>query len=219
VSLFVARTEYSRAELLSDAVVHLAALLAALVAVPVLITLAAVWHGNAGTLTAVSVYGATLVAMIFCSLLYNHLPRPDWRDWLRRLDHSAIYLKIAGTYTPFAVLTGAGTGLLAGLWGAAVAGTGYAMLRGGRSAGVGILLCLGMGWAVLFGGGDILAQLPAPVTALMIAGGILYTMGTLFLVAGGMKFHNTIWHVFVMSASLVFFIAIMMQMVHSAPGT
>ncbi len=137
MSLFVARTEYSRAELLSDAVVHLAALLAALVAVPVLITLAAVWHGNAGTLTAVSVYGATLVAMIFCSLLYNHLPRPDWRDWLRRLDHSAIYLKIAGTYTPFAVLTGAGTGLLAGSGaGALVAADGYSAEALGSGGGL-----------------------------------------------------------------------------------
>lgn len=217
MTLFGSRSDYSRSELLSDALVHLAALLAALVAVPVMITLAAVWHGNPSALTAVSVYGITLVAMILCSLLYNHLPLPEWTDVLRRLDHSAIYLKIAGTYTPFAVLSGTGSGMLAGLWGAAVAGTGFSVFVRDRPLAIGVAFCLGMGWAVLLGGWDVLATLSPAVIGLMIAGGLLYTLGTPFLMAGRMKYHNTIWHGFVMTASVVFFIAVMMQMAQTAP--
>ena len=90
---------------------------------PVLITLAAVWFGDATTVIAAVVYGVSLLAMLVCSAVYNMTPRPAWKDLLRRLDQSAIYVKIAGTYTPFAVLTGSHAGFfLAGVWGAAIAG-------------------------------------------------------------------------------------------------
>lgn len=95
---------YSRAERISDAAVHVAGILSALIAVPVLITLSVVWFGDPGTVMAASVYGATLLAMFCCSAVYNIVALPNWKDVLRRVDQSAIYLKIAGTYTPIAVM-------------------------------------------------------------------------------------------------------------------
>ncbi|MEM1360230.1 MAG: hemolysin III family protein [Pseudomonadota bacterium] len=219
MALFVSRSEgYSRAELISDAVVHVTALVAALAAVPVLITLAAVWRGDAGSLWGLCIYGTSLIAMILCSLLYNHIANPGWTWLLRRLDHSAIYLKIAGTYTPFAALSGgAGLTLLAGIWGAAAAGTGIAVFAPRRAYLFGVPLCLAMGWAIVLGGGDLLAVLSPTVIVLILIGGVLYTVGVVFLLAEGLRFHNTIWHVFVMVASLFFFIAVMVHLVQTSP--
>ena len=92
---------YSRAELAVDAWVHIAALALAVGAVPVLITLTAVWRGDAMGITGVSIYGATLIAMLTCSLLYNHLPRPEWRAMLLRFDQSAIRMDQVRTLSEF----------------------------------------------------------------------------------------------------------------------
>ena len=208
---------YSRAEKLSDAAVHLIALAMALAAVPVLITLAAVLRGDALAVTSTSIYGATLILMIASSLMYNHLPAPRWTPLLKRLDHTAIHFKIAGTYTPFALLSGSeGTAMLAGIWIAAFIGTGLVLFLPKRSTKLGIVTCLAMGWAILFGGWDLLAALSPSVVILMVAGGVLYTFGTIFLMAERMMFHNTIWHGFVMIASVIFFIAVMTHLVQSA---
>jgi hemolysin III len=203
---------YDRVELLSDAVVHLAGLALAIVSVPVLITLAAVWRGDLAGVAGVSIYGATLIVMLTASLAYNHVYRPDWSDTLRRIDMSAIYLKIAGTVTPFALLSGTGAVFLAGIWSAAVVAAMTAFLRRRRSSAVSVSIGLGMGWAVLLGGGEVIATTTAPVFALMVTGGVLYSLGTPFLLLERMRFHNTIWHLFVVIASLVFFLAIALHL-------
>jgi hemolysin III len=207
---------YSPPELLSDRIVHLAALALAAVGVPVLITQTALWRGDLPGVLSVSLYGVTLIAMLTASLLYNHLPRPDWRDTLMRLDRSAIYLKIAGTYTPFALLSGTGGGLLAGMWATAVLGTIGNFRFRHRPVFLGLGICLGMGWAVVVGGQGLLAQLSPAVYWLMLIGGVLYTLGTIFLVYERMRYHNTIWHVFVVTASAVFFAAIFLHAAETA---
>ena len=204
---------YDRAERVSDAVVHLAGLALALAAVPVLITLTATMRGDAAGIVGVSVYGATLIAMLSASLAYNHIPNPNWSDRLRRLDMSAIYLKIAGTVTPFAVLSGTGATFVAAMWIAALMATATAFLRRRRSTPISVGIGLAMGWAVLVGGGEVIAATSAPVFALMLAGGALYSLGTPFLILERMRFHNAIWHAFVVIASVVFFIAIMWHMI------
>lgn len=202
---------YSKAELISDAALHVTALVVALGAVPVLITLTAIWYGQAAPITGVAIYGATLIAMISASLLYNHLPVPHWRSWLLRFDRSAIYLKIAGTYTPFTLLTGAGGILLTVIWIFAILAAIANFFIPRRSVGLSIGICLALGWAVVAGGWSIITQLPLAVVILMITGGLLYTVGTPFLALHKLRFHNTIWHGFVFAASTLFFIAIFMQ--------
>lgn len=203
---------YDRAERVLDASVHLAGLVLAAVAVPVLVALTVTLRGDPVGILAVSVYGATLIAMLSASLAYNHHPNPDWKDRLRRLDMSAIYLKIAGTVTPFVLLSGTGGRFLALMWTAAVLATASVFLRRRRSTLLSVGIGLGMGWGVLVGGGEVIATTSWPVFALMLAGGLLYSLGTPFLLLERLRFHNAIWHGFVVAASVVFFVAITWHM-------
>ncbi|TAG27303.1 MAG: Hly-III family protein, partial [Rhodobacterales bacterium] len=121
--LLPARHEYSRAEWISDAVVHVLGVVAALMAVPVLITLAIVLRGDAPAVASTTLYGVALIAMLVFSALYNMTTRPRPRRIFRSLDHTSILCLIAATYTPLALLSGAeATWLLAGLWTAALIG-------------------------------------------------------------------------------------------------
>jgi hemolysin III len=203
---------YSRAERLSDAAVHIAGILVALVAAPVLVTLAAVWLGDRSLVLAASVYGLTLIGMLCCSALYHHAPLPDWKDWLRRLDQSAIYLKIAGAYTPFAVMSGPqAMPFLAGLWAAAAAGVSIKLLAPRQLFGLTLALYLAMGWAAVIAGAPILERMTPDGFRLVIVGGCLYTVGVVFLIWERLPFHNTIWHVFVLTASLIVYAAILVE--------
>jgi hemolysin III len=204
---------YSRAEYLSDAAVHLAGLAAVLGGVPALIVLAALKRGDAASVAGVAVYGTTLVLMILASALYNLVERPHWTWLLRRLDHSAIYLKIAGTYTPFTLISGHGLGLTVALWGAAAAGVALKVIAPWRFRWPALALYFAMGWAGAVVGGSLLEALLPEVTRLMLAGGLLYTAGAVFYLWERLPFHNTIWHAFVLAASLVFYIAVTTQVV------
>ena len=200
---------------MSDAAVHLAALTLALGAVPVLIAFVATRHGTLTGTLGVVVYGVCLIAMLTASLAYNHVYHPDWTDRLRRIDVSAIYLKIAGTVTPFVLLSGTGATFLAGMWTAAVVATATAQLRRRRSTALSVGIALAMGWAVLVGGRDVIATVSWPVLSLMVAGGLLYTMGTPFLLAERLRYHNTIWHAFVVAASVIYFVAVFLHAAQS----
>jgi hemolysin III len=199
---------YSRAEYLSDAAVHVAGLTLALMAVPALIVSAVLVRGDATALVAVSVYGAALILMLACSALYNMVLRPDWTWLLKRLDHSAIYMKIAGTFTPFTLMSGQGIALTLGLWAAALLGIVLKVADPYRFRWPGLALYLGMGWGGAAFGAALFASFPVPVIALIVAGGLLYTLGVVFYLWEGLPFHNTIWHVFVLVASVAFYAAV-----------
>ena len=209
----ISQPTYSKAERVSDAVVHVMGLMLVLMAVPVLIVLTALYRGDAASVTGVSIYGAALIAMILCSALYNIGETSGWgtaREWLlRRLDHSAIYLKIAGTYTPFTLLSGHGVALTAGVWAAAIAGIVLKVISPERFKFAALALYLGMGWAGVIAGGSMFAALPVSVMVLMAVGGSLYTLGVVFYLWRKLPFHYTIWHVFVLAASLVFYAAVL----------
>lgn len=203
---------YSRAERLSDAAVHVTGILVALMATPVLVTLAAVWLGDTQLVIAATIYGLSLIAMLCCSALYHMSPQAAWKDRLRRLDQSAIYLKIAGTYTPFAVMSGPqAMPFLAGLWAAAAAGVSFKMIAARRLFGLTVALYLAMGWAAVIAGAPILDRLTPEGFRLVMAGGALYTIGVLFLAWESLPFHNTIWHVFVLTASLALYAAMLIE--------
>ena len=209
----MARPLYSRAEKISDGVVHVAGLSLVLMAAPVLIVLTALYRPEAGAITGVAIYSAALIAMILCSALYNIGETSGLgaaREWLlRRLDHSAIYVKIAGTYTPFTLLSGHGVALTVGVWVAAFAGVALKLASPERFKWAALALYLGMGWAGILTGGAMFAALPLPVIVLMAVGGGLYTVGVAFYLWERLPFHYTIWHVFVLAASLVFYAAVL----------
>jgi hemolysin III len=195
-------------EQLSDRVVHIVGLAFAGAALPVLVVLTVLWRGDLAGLAAVAIYGTSFVTMLAASLAYNHTSDPDRLEPLRKFDLAAIYLKIAGTVTPFALLSGQGLVFLAVLWAVALTAAATVFVGPRRTGLQSVVICLAMGWAVLLGGGEVLAVLPDHVFWMMLAGGILYSAGTPFLLAGGVRFHNTIWHGFVVTASIVFFAAI-----------
>ena len=210
------RTAYSRAEYLSDAVVHVLGTVVVLASVPVLITLTAFLRGDALSIVGTSVYGATLLAMIVCSALYNVIGQGRWAWLLQRLDHSAIYAKIAGTYTPFALLSGHGGWLVAGLWVAAGVGMALKLVSPARFRWLAIALYLGMGWAGAVFGGDFVATLSPTVFSLILTGGLLYTAGVALYLFDRLPFHYTAWHVLVLAASMVLYSAVTMQVLETA---
>ena len=204
---------YSRAELMSDAAVHVVGLAAALMAVPVLITLAVFWRGDVPAVLATGVYGAALIAMLLCSALYNMIHDPRWKGVLQRLDHTAIYIKIAGTYTPFTVFAGSHwLAFLTGLWAAACAGSSLKVLAPERFRLAGLALYLAMGWAGVAMAPELFAALAPATLWLILGGGVVYTAGGGFFLMEMMPFHNTIWHVFVLVASVIFFAAVLVEL-------
>jgi hemolysin III len=197
-------------------VVHVAGLVLVLMAVPVLIVVTAILRGDAPSVLGVSIYGATMLAMIACSALYNLTPGAA-RAWLyRRLDHSAIYIKIAGTYTPFTLISGHGLALTAGVWGAAALGVALKLASPDRFRWAALALYLGMGWAGVVAGQALIAALPTPVLVLMVVGGLLYTAGVAFYLWERLPFHITIWHIFVLTATFVFYAAVVTLVVLGA---
>ncbi len=212
-SYLAARSDYSRAEFLSDVAVQVAGLLTALVAVPILVMLSTVWRTDPYATLSTLIYGATLITMLLCSTLYHIAPIGNSKHLLRRLDRSAIYFTIAGTYTPFVLLSdGHGVPLLAGLWGAATVGAILRFVEPDRYQWISFGLYLTMGWAGILAGGTIFAQLSSPVMALILTGGILYTVGTIFFLVEVLPFHNMIWHAFVLIASAAFFAAVTLHL-------
>lgn len=210
------RTAYSRAERLSDAAVHAAGVAAALCGVPVLIALTVLWRGDGMAVAGTAIYGVTLMAMILCSAIYHIMPHPNWKAVFRRLDHSAIYCKIAGTYSAFTLVSGQGLALLAAIWAAALCGTALKLHSPDRFRWGALALYLGMGWAGVVLGWPLFATMPGPVLALIALGGLIYTLGVAFFLAESLPFHNTIWHVFVLTASILFYAAVMIHVAGTA---
>jgi hemolysin III len=211
------RLGYSRAEEISDAVIHVSGVSTALIAVPVLVTLAVVLRGDIPAIAGTGIYGAALIAMLLCSALYNMTRETRRKAFFRHLDQTAIFIKIASTYTPFVLLSGVGTGwLLPGLWGAALAGSVMRLIAPDRLRLAAVALALAMGWAGLFAGSNFFGGLSTAVIVLIVIGGLLYTVGVAFFLFERLPFHYTIWHVFVLAASMVFYAAVTVQMVQSS---
>jgi len=179
IHIFLAkRAGYTRTEYLSDLAVHLIGMV---------------------------IYGLSFAAMILCSAVYNIFPHPDWEWLFKQLDHSAIYLKIADTFTGLSMIAGQGFVIVGALL--AAAGISLKMICPFRFRRTSIALYLGMGWAgglVAFG---IFAALPPLTGSLIAVGGLLYTVGAGFCLWPQLPFHLTIWYSFVLVASLAFYAA------------
>ncbi len=214
------RPAYSRAERISDGVVHLLGVSSAVIAAPMLIIMTVFYRSDPAAVLGASIYGITLVLMLTFSALYNMIEHDEWAEFLRRLDHSGIYVKIAGTYTPFLLLSASQPpGLLLGLWSSATLGSVLKMIDPNRFRWFGLALYLLMGWAAVWAGQSMLAELSPLTLTLMIAGGLIYTAGVVFYLLDWLPYHNTIWHVFVLAGSGLFFaaVALRIEMVPSGP--
>lgn len=207
---------YSRAEIWADGTVHALGLAASLAAALALTGFLWLQPASAAERGATAVYLATLLASLGVSAAYNLWPVTPAKWVLRRFDHSAIFLLIAGTYTPFAVKLHL-PGLLAGVWLVALGGAAVKLIWPGRFDRLAILAYLALGWSVVIAYDDVLAALAGPPLWLTAAGGLLYTAGVAFHVAERLKFHNAIWHGFVLAAAALHFAAVVLLLPFAAP--
>ena len=162
---------------------------------------------STGILAAVAIYLVTLLLSVGCSAAYNVWPESATKRFLRRFDHSAIFLLIAGTYTPFMVQTGMGW-LLAAVWLIAVGGVGVKLWKPGQFDRLSIALYLGLGWVGVLAYQTLFRTLPVSVVWLIIAGGIVYSLGVIFHSWRRLQFQNAIWHAFVLVAAGIHFLAV-----------
>ncbi|MEP1355850.1 MAG: hemolysin III family protein [Tateyamaria sp.] len=200
---------YSLRETLADASDHALSLIATLIAGVVLVVYVAQTQTTT-QIAATSMYAGFLLFSFVASALYHLLPWERTRPMFRRIDHAAIYFKIAGTYTPLVVLIGSAFAyvVLAGVWLVALAGA-VAKLSFWAADGRGSLpVYLGMGWASVLLIWPMIQTLPTATVALIVGGGFLYSLGTLVYRYPQMRYQNAVWHGFVLAASTCFFAAV-----------
>jgi len=212
-SKFSCPWDYDRKEIFADCIVHILGIVTAIGGAAVLIVIA-VHAGNIRRVTAVAIYLGSLLTMFFSSAVYNLWPVTPFKWWLRRFDHSAIYLLIAATYTAFMLpMYGAvPAAALATIWIAALLGIAIKIMLPDRFDKMSVPLYLTMGWSGALTIGPVAAVL-APVTLLLIvAGGALYSFGVVFHVWYGLRFQNAIWHGFVLAAAACHYAAVLTSM-------
>jgi hemolysin III len=202
---------YTRGELVADGCVHATGVTFSLVAAAAMMTLAVNMLPAAAT-ASLGIYAFGMVAVFACSAAYNLASpaRPGLKAILRRFDHAAIYVKIAGTYTPLALKMGgmAGMVLLGGVWAITAFGATAKLFWPGQLARTSYVLYLVQGWAVLSTLGSLLPAVSSRVLILLFVGGCLYTVGVPFHLWEKLRYHNAIWHGLVLAGSCCHFAAI-----------
>lgn len=206
---------YDRQEILADGVVHALGVVGGVIGVTILLVMAT---GTAGALemTSMAIYGSSLLAVLVISAVYNLWPVSPIKWVLRRFDHSAIFLLIAGTYTPFITQMrndAAAMILLSVIWMGAIAGITLKLCLPGRFDRLAILLYLLIGWSGVMAYEAVLGVLPGSTLWLLAAGGVLYTAGVVFHVWESLRFQNAIWHAFVLVAATCHYGAVLDCMV------
>ncbi|NBJ12830.1 PAQR family membrane homeostasis protein TrhA [Microvirga arsenatis] len=207
--------KYDRHEILADGVVHGLGIVVGVVGVPLLLVLAAPTVG-AWEMMSVAIYAGGLLAVLVVSAAYNLWPVSPVKWVLRRFDHSAIYLLIAGTYTPFISQMKASLEsvvLLAGVWLTSLLGIALKLSFPGRFDRLSIVLYLLLGWSGIMAYESMFGMLPNSTLGLLVSGGVLYTTGVVFHVWESLRFHNAIWHAFVLIAAVCHYGAVLDCMV------
>ncbi len=166
---------------------------------------------------ALAIYCAGLMAMLCCSGAYHMLPVPAWKPILRRLDHAAIFVKIAGTYTPFALVKMGGTAglsLFAAVWMVALLGAAAKLLLAARWDGLAVAVYLLLGWSGIATLQPLAASIAPGALVLLAAGGIVYSLGVVFFLWNGLRYQNAIWHAFVLVGTACHFGAVSIAVAH-----
>lgn len=203
-----------RTEETANAVTHGVGAIGGVVALAVLVTLAS-RGGDAREIVSVSLFGVTLILLYLASAIYHATRDPVIKARLKVLDHSAIYLLIAGTYTPFAlgVLRGAwGWSLFGVIWGLAAAGVTFKLYFTGRFKLASTLIYIGMGWLGLVAAVPLVSNMGVASLIWLVAGGLAYTVGTPFYQAGRFRYAHTVWHGFVLVGSTCHVVAVALQL-------
>jgi len=208
------QAQYKLGDILANAITHGVGAAFALAGAVVLIVRAA--HGSAWLVVSCSIYATTLVLVYLCSTLYHSLVRTGARHVFLVLDHAAIYLLIAGTYTPFMLVSmrsRLGWTLLAFVWTLAVAGVVFKSLAVGRFPAASATVYLLMGWCVVFAVRPLLAAISWHGMIWLGAGGLAYTLGIVFFANDRLRYFHALWHLFVLAGSVAHYFAILFYVV------
>jgi hemolysin III len=171
-----------------------------------------IWQGGFGMASAVAVYAVCVLTMIACSMAYNLAEDHKRKSLLRRFDHAAIFLMIAGTYTPFTTIAFEGwlaLGMTALIWALAAVGVVGKLFLPDVSKKIWLALYIAMGWLIVAATGPLLSEVPRAGVILLLVGGIIYTIGVPFYAWERLPFRRAIWHGFVMAAAAVHYAAVL----------
>lgn len=212
-------SKYTLREEIANAVTHGLGVILSVVALTLMVVYAFL-GGDPWRIVSVSIFGATLIILYVASTLYHAIPHPPLKRVMRVLDHSAVYLLIAGTYTPFLLVNMRGPwgwSLFGVLWGVAAAGCVYKVFFTGRWEIISTILYIIMGWTALVAIKPAIVMIPAQALILMVIGGVLYTLGTIFYAWGRLPYNHAVWHLFVLAASAIHVAAVLFFVVPT-PG-
>ena len=198
---------------MANTLTHAVGVLAAIAGGAFLITLSA-FTGDPWRIVGAAVFTGTLILLYSASSLYHAARSPVLKKRLKILDHAAIYLLIAGTYTPFTLgglRGGWGWSLFGVIWGLAVGGVAFKLFAAGRFRLLSTGIYLAMGWMMVIAAGPMVRLLETSVIAWLVAGGLAYTLGTVFYHSRRIPYSHAIWHLFVLAGSACHAVAVGLQ--------
>lgn len=203
-------------EEIANAVTHGVAALLSIAGLAVLVAFAVLYSGSPKVVAAVSIFGASMVFLYTASTLYHSIPNPRAKKVLQYLDHSMIYVLIAGSYTPFCLITlqgYTGIALLCAVWLIAIAGISLQAVLLNKADWINCLLYLSMGWLAVFVIDPLVSTLDSTGLALLVAGGLAYTVGVVFYIFERIPFSHAIWHTFVFAGTTLQFFSVLFYVI------
>ncbi|GHB50598.1 PAQR family membrane homeostasis protein TrhA [Mongoliitalea lutea] len=195
----------------ANSITHGFGILFSIVAIALLVTFSILKDSTIHVVSC-SIFGASILLLYTFSTLYHAVQEEKVKSWLRTFDHIGIYFLIAGTYTPFLLIAVGGTKgwiYFGVIWGLTLIGTIYKIFYTHRFKRLSLVLYLGMGWMGVFLVKPLMETLDITILTMIAAGGIAYTLGTIFYARPQMRFAHTIWHVFVLGGTVCHFIGIL----------
>ena len=207
--------QYSLAEEIMNSVTHGAGLLVSAAGLVLLIVLSSI-YGQASHIVSCTVFGISLVLLYTASTLYHSFQRPNIKRIFRIIDHSCIYVLIAGTYTPFLIIIVRGTlgwAIFAVVWSLTILGIIFKAFFVNRFEIVSTIAYIVMGWLIILAIKPLYQTLPEGGLAWLVAGGLAYTLGTIFYAWKKLPFNHAVWHLFVLAGSVCHFISVLFYVI------
>ena len=217
-----ATANYTIGEEIANAVTHGVATLLSIAGLRVLVAFAASYSGSALVVTAVAIFGASMVCLYTASTLYHAIPNIRAKKVLQVLDHAMIYILIAGSYTPFCLVTlkgWVGITLCCAVWAIAIAGVSLQKILLKRSDWINCLLYLVMGWLVVLAIDPLISALPEGGLWLLVLGGVAYSVGVIFYIWEKLPYGHAVWHVFVFLGTVLQFFSVLLYVIPGVSGT
>jgi len=206
----LAEAAYSVGEELANSITHGVGAVLSIVALVLMVVLA-VTQSSVIAVVSASIYGASLVLLFLASTLYHSFQKPHLKSFLKTLDHCAIYILIAGTYTPFMLISlqsAWGYTMTAIIWSLALFGIFFKIFYQHRFPKLSLFTYIAMGWLIIVASTEMMAKVPLGGLVLLAAGGLVYTLGTIFYVWERCPYNHAVWHVFVLAGAGCHFFAI-----------